>query len=609
MVVLFDDLGYHDLGEFSDTKRHLCHTPVMNNLMATGVKLKEFYAMPICSPTRAALLTGRYPLRYGGNVGTTPGLAADLGWAPLGEPMLAERFQEAGYSTYMAGKWHLGRAGHSQTPTGRGFDIFFGKYEGGGDHWTHTLNMQADAACGSVWPGHPDYVPMRGALDLKHDRWVLDQKTGKKSHVHEHIFHLNGTHSSDVFGRAAEQMILDHNVDKPMFLYLSFQAPHWPVQNPPGTEEMHEHIPGKQRRKWCGLIQHADANVGRIVSALKAKRMYTNTFFVTFSDNGGDVRTGASNHPYRGDKMSIWEGGTKSPGFIHSANRDLIPESVRGTESRALGHVTDLFTTLLSIAGGNTAPGITGPLDGVDLSTAWKSGSNDGPRKELVYNIDPVGLATVASSFMTGGQGGFGKDRSGVAAEDITRRATSGNIPEKYAAIRVGKYKLITGQPGRGDWHGTDPSLVWKAKYIMGPDVTDYDLLETGGPFGDMKLGDGGQAKIKREKLFRRSDFEKTIKTLWLFDLEKDPAEHNDIAAQHPDIVESLKTRLEKYRKTMVTPLLLVPNMLWTTEKVRHMAKRRKTGQRRFPGVPYAVADWWDTDEEMAKNGMGMSKL
>ena len=115
--------------------------------------------------------------------------------------------------------------------------------------------------------------------------------------------------------------------------------------------------------------------------------------------------------------------------------------------------------------------------------------------------------------------------------------------------------------------------------------------------------------RSKGNSYFRRSDFEKTIKTLWLFDLEKDPAEHNDIAAQHPDIVESLKTRLEKYRKTMVTPLLLVPNMLWTTEKVRHMAKRRKTGQRRFPGVPYAVADWWDTDEEMAKNGMGMSKL
>ena len=76
--------------------------------------------------------------------------------------MLAERFQEAGYSTYMAGKWHLGRAGIVKLRLGEVFDIFFGKYEGGGDHWTHTLNMQADAACGSVWPGHPDYVPMRG---------------------------------------------------------------------------------------------------------------------------------------------------------------------------------------------------------------------------------------------------------------------------------------------------------------------------------------------------------------------------------------------------------------------------------------------------------------
>ena len=164
----------------------------------------------------------------------------------------------------------------------------------------------------------------------------------------------------------------------------------------------------------------------------------------------------------------------------------------------------------------------------------------------------------------------------------MTRRATSGNIPEKYAAIRVGKYKLITGQPGRGDWYGTDPSLVWKAKYIMGPDVTDYDLLETGGPFGDMRLGDGGQAKIKREKLFRRSDFEKTIKTLWLFDLEMDPAEHNDIAAQHPDIVESLKARLEKYRKTMVTPLLVVPNRLWTRKKSGTWPKGEERGSDDF---------------------------
>ena len=218
-----------------------------------------------------------------------------------------------------------------------------------------------------------------------------------------------------------------------------------------------------QRRKWCGLISHIDQNVGRVISALKAKKMYENTFIFVFSDNGGDVRTGASNHPYRGDKMSPWEGGTKSPAFIHSANRNLIPENLRGTESQALGHVTDLFPTLLGMVGGDTSPTKTGPLDGYDLYSAWKSGSNDSPRKEMLYNIDPFGLATAASSFMAGNVNSLGKRTQAPDPRMMTRMGMNGNIPEDYAAIRVGKYKLITGQPGRSDWYGTDPSETWKA--------------------------------------------------------------------------------------------------------------------------------------------------
>ena len=252
LVILFDDLGYHDLGEFSKTKRHLCHTPVMNGLMKNGVKLKNFYVQPVCSPTRSSLLTGRYPLRYGGQTGACnpANLACMLGWAPIGEPMLAERMKEIGYSTYMSGKWHMGSAGYEQIPTGRGFDEHYGIYMGGGDHWTHVLNLGADNF-GSLWPTHPNYKAMQGALDLHHDKLTHGKKV-----IRNTVLDMNGTHSSDLFGMNAERMIMNHNTEKPMFLYLPFQAPHWPVQNPAGTEEMHEHIPGKQRRKWCGLISH-----------------------------------------------------------------------------------------------------------------------------------------------------------------------------------------------------------------------------------------------------------------------------------------------------------------------------------------------------------------
>ena len=136
----------------------------------------------------------------------------------------------------------------------------------------------------------------------------------------------------------------------------------------------------------------------------------------------------------------------------------------------------------------------------------------------------------------------------------------------------------------------------------MGPDATNYELLESGGPNGDMKLSDAGQAKVKREKLYKKEDFERTVKQLFLFDLDVDPAEHNDISAHHPDIVEKLKARLETYAATMAEPLLRVPDTVWTKEKKAHMKARRRTGQRRFPGVPVVVADWWDTEEEMAKN-------
>jgi hypothetical protein len=139
------------------------------------------------------------------------------------------------------------------TPTGKGFVEAYSKYEGGGDHWTHTVSLQGTDESGALWPTHPDYVAIDGAVDLHHDYWLGGEL------IHKHILDQNGTHSSDVIAREAARMIAEHDPrTSPLFLYVPFQAPHWPVQNPGGTEERHMDIPNKQRRKWCGLVSHID---------------------------------------------------------------------------------------------------------------------------------------------------------------------------------------------------------------------------------------------------------------------------------------------------------------------------------------------------------------
>ena len=154
--------------------------------------------------------------------------------------------------------------------------------------------------------------------------------------------------------------------------------------------------------------------------------MYDDSVIIAFSDNGGDVRTGASNHPFRGDKMTPWEGGTRVAAFMHSANEELLPKQQRGTESYALSHVTDIFTTITSLAGadssgtpsssdgGGVSPPMSGTetpekdkgerytMDGHNLWNAWTKKNVKSPRTEMIYNIDPVGLAAMASGFMIG---------------------------------------------------------------------------------------------------------------------------------------------------------------------------------------------------------------
>ena len=376
-------------------------------------------------------MTGRYPMRTGGQHGVLGNM--DETWIPEGESMLPERLTELGYSCKISGKWHLGSGSFKYIPTARGFNEFYGPYAGGADHWEHIAwagggphrdsNRRSQHNTGAVFGLTRPFVNM---VDNHWDRWSPDGT----EHTHEHVYSGdNYTHSSDAFAREAVRMIYEHDPDLgPLFMFVAFTAPHWPTQFWQHHADANSHIPGIKRREFAAMITHIDECVRRIVEALKRKRMWDNTLLIASSDNGGDVITGASNHPFRGTKTTPWEGGTRAAAFVHSPNPEIIPESRRGSESFTLAHITDWYPTLIGLAGGSIHNHHN--LDGFDIWSALVSGdagATDGPRTEILYQMD-------------------------YEWNDLTARASAKNsffFPGPHAAIRIGDWKLIEGYPGR----------------------------------------------------------------------------------------------------------------------------------------------------------------
>jgi arylsulfatase A-like enzyme len=240
----------------------------MDALMAGGVKLTNLYVMPLCSPTRAALLTGRYPLRYGAQTGVL--LGPTPFFVPAGETLLPERLRSAGYATHAVGKWHLGYAEHRFSPTGRGFDSWLGSSWGSLDHWEHTIPTYwgppfwHDATCPRV-------------LDWHDDAWV----DGQLVHTHrlEPPLAEGGgpVHSTDAIRRRAVERVAAHPPEQPLFLYLPFIAPHLPTQVAPRWADANAHIgpvaeaaarlaaaDATSRREFAGMVTHMDEAVGLV---------------------------------------------------------------------------------------------------------------------------------------------------------------------------------------------------------------------------------------------------------------------------------------------------------------------------------------------------------
>src|SRR5262245_51473383 len=281
LYIVADDLGWKDVGFHGSDIR----TPTLDALAAKGAKLEQFYAQPMCTPTRAALMTGRYPFRYGLQTAVIPqghtyGLATD-------EWLLPDALKDAGYKTAIIGKWHLGHADQKFWPRQRGFDYQYGPLIGEIDYFSHKVD---------------------GKIDWYRNGEVVDEEG----------------YSTTLLGNEAVKLIEAHDPAKPLFMYLAFNAVHTPYQAPQAYLDRYKSIADPSRRAYAASATAMDEEVGRVVDALAAKKMLDNTLIVFQSDNGGTrdamfagaitdmskVVLPADNGPYRGGKGTLYEGGT-----------------------------------------------------------------------------------------------------------------------------------------------------------------------------------------------------------------------------------------------------------------------------------------------------------
>jgi arylsulfatase A-like enzyme len=330
VILMFaDDQGTLDLAKLG--ARDL-YTRNLDRLADRGVLFTQFYAAaPVCSPSRAALLTGRYPQRAGvpGNVGLT---AQGM---PSQQVTIAEMLKDAGYRTSLIGKWHLGHV-NGNGPLDQGFDSFFGHKVGCIDNYSHFF----------YWSG-PN----------KHDLWV-----DEKEHWED------GGYFPDLMMREARSF-LEENKDEAFFLYLPFNIPHYPLQGLEKWRSIYSYYP-TPRREYAALVSTLDEKVGEVMAMVDEFGLRENTLVIFMSDHGHSTeeRTmfgGGFAGPYRGAKFSLFEAGIRVPAIVSMPG--TLPEGeVRGQFAAGV----DWLPTIAAITG-TTLPGTA--IDGKSLLPIIKS--------------------------------------------------------------------------------------------------------------------------------------------------------------------------------------------------------------------------------------------
>ncbi|XP_068605317.1 LOW QUALITY PROTEIN: arylsulfatase I-like [Brachionichthys hirsutus] len=592
VFVLTDDQGFNDIGYHNPTIR----TPTLDKLAAEGVTLENYYVQPICTPSRSQLITGRYQIHTGLQHSIIrPSQPSCL---PPGVATLPERLRQAGYSTHLVGKWHLGFYRKACLPTRKGFDSFFGSLTG-------SVNYYSYESCDG--PGLCGY-------DLHDGEGVAWGQEGK--------------YSTNLYTQRARKILETHDpAGKPLFLLLSLQAVHTPLQTPKSYIYPYRDMANVARRKFAAMVSTVDEAVRNVTYALRKYGFYRNSVIIFSTDNGAQPFTGGSNWPLRGRKGTYWEGGIRGVAFVHSP---LLRR--RRRVSKALLHITDWFPTLVGLAGGNVSqsPG----LDGFDVWPTISEGK-DSPRHEILHNIDPLHRPAVQPE---------GRHASTPDASGSKRKVPASKKPKKKKPKKKSAFKMAATKKSKPKLQPepklkksklsleakVDPEIhrpVLKSYYSGSPAGSatprpkvpkrfrskrtrnrvhpkpnrpleprqrpgrhqNTSRLETQQPSqavwdtsvqasiraGDWKLltgypghGDWVPLQVLPTLSGRWWNLERdisslhapsTLKNIWLFNITADPCERQDLADQRPEVVRQLLGRLAFYNQTAV-PVYFSPD-------------------------------------------------
>jgi arylsulfatase A-like enzyme len=349
VIILADDLGYADVG-FNGSKEIL--TPEIDRIAKNGVRFTDAYVTyPVCGPSRAALLTGRYQDRFGFTTNPTLDPTNATAGLPVEEQMISEALRQANYKSAIVGKWHMGTHPVFH-PLQRGFDYFFGFL--GGFH---------------------QYFPDRLVLDELSEVQRMGQ-WGRTKIMENHERIVIDDYLTDELSDAAVRFMQKQVVDDQHFLlYLSYNAPHTPMQATDKYLSRFPNIEDPTRRTYAAMVSAMDDGIGRVMKYLQSSEIEENTIVVFLSDNGGARTNASQNIPLRGYKGDLLEGGIRVP-FVMQW-KGTIPSGIDYTEPVSS---MDIMGTIVSLAGVKTKH----ELDGVNL-IPYITGDEPGSPHEILF--------------------------------------------------------------------------------------------------------------------------------------------------------------------------------------------------------------------------------